>query len=861
MLELKTFGGLCLKDDGASLSGAATHRKTLALLALLATADKNGLSRDRLIAFLWPESDDGHGRSLLKQSCYALRRDLHQPDLFLGTTGLRLNPLVLSSDVQAFQDALRRGAPVDAVQAYGGPFLDGFFISEAGEFERWVEAERTRLAQQYSSALESLAREAAERGDHRAAAEWWRRRAETDRLSSRAALGLMTALDDAGERAEAIRVGQAHAAFVRTELGAEPASEVSALLRRLHHQSGDGERPSRALAQPGAAPQQDVSAPVPTVPVSLIRSVHRAHTLSLTAVAVVIVLTGAATYALLGRHATAAGAVEPISLPGRKMLAVLPFENRGAPDDEYFADGLSEAIASRLGSIQRLGVIAWPSASQYKQTMKSPQEIGRELGVQYILQGSVRWQNAGGISRVRVSPKLIRVADAAQLWAAQYDTTLTGVFAVQTQLATRVAGALDIALVDAERRVLEARPTANIQAYNFYVRARELVDREFDRDNVRTAARLYEQAVELDSSFTLAWAWLSVSYVWMHDTFLDRSPEQLTRAKAALDHALHLDPDLPESHIALGFYHLNVLGDGRRALEEFTQARRSRPNDQYLAAVMSDVYMAEGRWKEALAAQQEAVMLDPRNVVLTLVMAGDRLALRRFTAASYYYDRALALTPQSADAQLGKALAYLGQTGDLTSSQRLLPDFAQGDTPSGFGTEVVSLSDVATLFDPGQQERLLELTPAALEGDSAALALAKAMVLRARGRHSEARAEFDTARILLESRVRLDPDDERVHSLLGLALAGLGRSADANREGERAMQLVPISKDAEWGAILYGNLARISVLLGDWDKAIDQLETVFSRPGPLSAGWLRADPFWAPLRGNPRFQRLVAAKS
>jgi len=447
-----------------------------------------------------------------------------------------------------------------------------------------VEAERARRAQQYCSALESLAHAAAERGDNRAAADWWRRLVETDPLSSHATLGLMTALDAAGERAEAIRVGHACAAFVRAELGAEPPSEVSALVSRLHHQSADGERPSRAstLAVPPRVDGERV--PVATIPATLFDHVRRAHILSLIAVGAVVVLLVGGAASGFWRRQPAANRAEPVARAVPKMLVVLPFENHGAPADDYFADGLTEAIATRLGSLRSLGVIAWQSASQYKGTRKSPQEIGCELGVQYILAGSVRWDKDSGTGRIRVTPTLTRVSDAAQLWADQYDTTLSGVFAVQTKLATRVAGALDIALVDAERHVLEDRPTANLQAYDLYLRGRELNDREFDLANARTASQLYEQAVALDSTFALAYAWLSASYVWMHDIYVNRSPDQITRAKAALDRALRLDPDLPESHGALGFYYLNIVGDNDRALKELTRARRSRPNDPYFHA-------------------------------------------------------------------------------------------------------------------------------------------------------------------------------------------------------------------------------------------------------------------------------------
>ena len=200
MYELRTFGGLSLEANGAPCTGAAAQRKTLALLALLACHPR-GLSRDKLIAYLWPETDAAHGRSLLRQGCYALRRDLGAADLVLGSTELRLNPAVLTSDVQRFEDALRGAEYERAARAYTGPFLDGFFVSDVGDFERWVEAERERLAHAYNDALNRLATTAGQRGDHGAAAQWWRLLVALDPLSSRASLGLMTALAAAGETA------------------------------------------------------------------------------------------------------------------------------------------------------------------------------------------------------------------------------------------------------------------------------------------------------------------------------------------------------------------------------------------------------------------------------------------------------------------------------------------------------------------------------------------------------------------------------------------------------------------------------------------------------------------------------------
>src|SRR5438067_1310198 len=204
MLELRTFGGLSLKDGGATIGGAATQRKTLALLALLAVAGKNGLSRDKLIAYLWPESDAEHGRNLLNQVCYALRRDLRKRDVLLGGSELRLNQAVVVSDVEVFEEALQRGDREEAVRAYAGPFLDGFFVSRTPEFERWLDADRGQFTKKLSDALITLAKEATTRADHSAAADSWWRLTALDPLSSRAALGLMKALVAAGESAAAV---------------------------------------------------------------------------------------------------------------------------------------------------------------------------------------------------------------------------------------------------------------------------------------------------------------------------------------------------------------------------------------------------------------------------------------------------------------------------------------------------------------------------------------------------------------------------------------------------------------------------------------------------------------------------------
>jgi TolB-like protein/DNA-binding SARP family transcriptional activator len=860
MLHLKTFGGLSVDIDGTPGTGAAQQRKTLGLLALLAAAGQRGLSRDKLIALLWPETDAEHGRGLLRQACYALRRDLHAPELFLGSIQLRLNPAVISSDVESFARALEEHDPSRGVALYTASFLDGFYLNGGGEFESWAENERTRLAGQCRAALEVLAAEATGRDEHRVAAGWWRRLLELEPLGCHAALGLMTALDNAGEHAEALRCGQAYAELVRSELGVDPPAELSEWMERHRHVAGNGVRPLNqpAVTMARAGEGEEAIISVHADPSSLVR---RAHILSLTAVGAVVLLLAGAGYAVWRQHGTMAAA-EPIAASGRKMLVVLPFENRGPAADDYFADGLTEAIGMRLGGVRSLGVIASQSARQYQGTTKSVAQIGRELRVQYVLQGSVWWEKTAGAGRVRVSPTLVRVSDGRQLWAAEYDTVLTGMFALQTSLATKVAVALDIALSDAERRRLEA-PTANPEAYDAFLRGIEAMDKADDPAERRRSLDLFERAVALDSTFATAYALLSISHVIMYLSYLDRDVNQLTRGKAALDRATRLDPQCDSgSCCALGFYQLFVLKDYDGALQSFARASRARPSDNSIPFLISHVYRRQGQWSKALAYEKEAERLNPFDVGQAQALGGLYAALRQFAAANYYWDLALAKKPRSVSYRLTKALSYLNLTGDMQATRRLLPDVSENISPTGTQDVTISLDDIALLLSDEQQNRLLELTPTALDGDTAALALAKAVVHQWRKQRTLARVSFDSARVVLQEKLRRHPDDDPFyHAMLGLALAGLRHSEDAVREGERAEALLPYPGGGIESTLMPANLARIHVLLGHREKAIDLLTVVLSRPGPLSPAWLRVDPFWDSLRSSPRFQQLAAARN
>src|SRR5438445_9698247 len=666
MLHLKTFGGLSVAIDDAPGGGAAQQRKTLALLALLAAAGRTGLSRDKLVAYLWPEADAEHARGLLKQACYALRRDLDEPDLLLGTTQLRLNADVITSDVQAFEAALERGDAAQAAEFYAGPFLDGFYLSDTVEFERWVEDERRRLKERDAAAIERLAKEEAAGGDSRGAVEWWRRLAALDPLNSRVALQLMQALAELGDRAGALEVARVHETLLRDELNAVPDQAVRDLTARLR--AAPEHRPERSIRPlPEAATHveaggngeavTDATPERAAVGASDLRRSWMAR--KRLPVTLGIVTAGLAIGGLLLVRApfvarSAAGARAP------KRIVVLPFTNLGPAAREYFAGGVTEEITARLAAVGDLRVIGSTSASVYKSTQKAIPDIGRELGVDYVLEGSVRWQDSPrGRARVRVTPQLVSTADGTHLWAEVYDEPLDEIFRVQSDIAQKVVQALDVTVLDPQRRAVEAVPTRNLQAYDYYLRGNEYLRRGGDERFQRTALRMYEKAVELDSAFALAYAMVSRMRSRLYLFHYDRSPEGLAAAKRAVDKALELAPDLPEAHHSLGTYYWLGFLDYDRALREFAIVEASRPNDSQLLHARAVLRQRQGKLREALVDFERAQQLDPASPGIANRYGQTYLMLRDFPRAEAQFERAIALSPDAVEPYFNRVMVAL----------------------------------------------------------------------------------------------------------------------------------------------------------------------------------------------------------
>jgi len=475
MLELRTFGGLSITVDGALANGAATQRKTLALLALLA-ATKHGISRDKLIAYLWPESDAVHGRSLLKQACYALRRDLHAPELILGATELWLNPDVVHSDVRQFEDALERRDHVAAVALYGGPFLDGFFLSDAEEFERWVDGERSRLASEVFRALELLAREARVAGRHQVEADHWRQLTRIDPLNGRAAIGLMRALDEAGERLAALQHADAYEARVRKDLDAEPAAELMALTQQLRTQT------SMATTRATAAPDRSGSPSRPPP------SPRRHATIAIGIISVVV----------LGGLLLAA--TELRSHSSAPIIAVGAIRDYTGSDTAGVAPTVAEMLATNLARLPGLHVLS--TARLYElmgpaeargQESTTMERAARQARATQLVQGML-YRRPGGALRL----ELQRVELATGVVLEEYRLQGSDAFAV-TDSAT-VALAASFGASGDTMRIADVS-TRSLAAYRMYVAGLRALYREEDQPG---AVRLFEAALAEDSGFAMA---------------------------------------------------------------------------------------------------------------------------------------------------------------------------------------------------------------------------------------------------------------------------------------------------------------------------------------------------------------------
>jgi serine/threonine-protein kinase len=549
---------------------------------------------------------------------------------------------------------------------------------------------------------------------------------------------------------------------------------------------------------------------------------------------------------------------------GPRMLVVLPFKNLGDSADAYFADGLTEELTSRLAGLTGLRVISRTSAEQYRGSTRSLKEIGGELGAGYVLEGSVQLiRGASGPDRVRVRPRLIAVTDDGQLWSEPYEVELTEVFRVQSDIAGRVTRELDVALRTPEREALASVGTTNPEAYDFYLRGNDYLGRSNQEADLTNAVRLYQQAVEADPGFAAAYAKLARCQTQIYWHYYDRTEARLALAKQALDSAMRLGPNLPETHMAQGYYHYWGRLDYEAALREFEAALRLQPSNSELLQAIGYVERRRGRWEESLGRFVEALRLDPRSGARSFDVGDNYFSLHLYTEADHYLDRAMALSPDWSNPYIYRAWLQVVWRGDLAKGREYLARGLARIEPGRFAPALQTGDRVSASLvtaDSAFWPMLDALSLAGFAGDTVRYHLLKAEAAAFRRTGAAERAHGDSARVLIERRLRPRPDDAKMLATLALAYSHLRRHADAIRAGERAAALLPLEADAVSGPFILAYLARVYTTAGRPDEAVAVLERLMATNSWITPAALRADPIWDGLRGNAGFRRLEAGR-
>lgn len=870
MIRLRLLGALALdRDDGTTVRSVLDRPKRFAVLAFLAASSPtSGRPRDSLLGLFWPEMDEAHARKALRQTLYGLRQSLG-PGVVAGKGAeiVGVDPERLRCDAAAFSAAVEEGRDEEALELYRGPFLEGFHLSGAPEFERWAQGKRRRLRTQATAAAWRLAEADGRAGDRAAARARAERALELAPYDGEGIRRYLALMRESGQPAAAVRAYEAYEARLARELDLEPSAETRALVERIRSGDGgrgaapppDGPRPSdtapdppdaavaRGPAGPGeAVPPADggsdgaAGAPGPGPPSRVGR-----RRLAAIGVTVGLVALAVGVLAALGVHAGLAD-----DAPRIRSLAVLPLENlSGDPEQAYFTDGMTEALIAELGEIGSLKVISRTSAMRYEGTDKRMPEIARELDVDALVEGSV----LRDADDVRITLQLVHGRTDRHLWSGKWERGLGDIFALQEEVARGIAAAVRAEISPDEARRIAEPLTRDAEAYTHYLRGNDYLHRE-SRKDWETAERMYATAAELDPGFAKAWERLvyvrGLLSVGAFDTV------RLAAAREARDRLRELEPDSDLSHAARGWYAFWGELDLARARREFEIVRRRRPGDAEILWAAASVDWRAARWEEAVAPLQRLLELDPRNPEVPARLARVHAALRRFEEAERYIDMALSLAPDIHFHYVTKwRVVALGQ-GDTARAAGLVEEAG----PYVRREEHAWLRAIVAEFRRD--------FPTAIEGFRSWPAPSRTKYLyvaRLADRVGDAElagAYADSLRRMAEARLTKAIRHQNVPQMavarydLGRVHAIPGDAGEAVRQAEEALRLMPLGSAGPAPGLVQG-LVWIYARAGREDEAVRLLERLLEIPGGETVHALRLNPVYDALRDHPGFRALT----
>jgi TolB-like protein/Tfp pilus assembly protein PilF len=548
----------------------------------------------------------------------------------------------------------------------------------------------------------------------------------------------------------------------------------------------------------------------------------------------------------------------------KKSIAVLPFASLSQDkNDAYFADGVQDQIVTNLAKVSDLKVISHTSVRQYKTgAERNMREIGRQLGVAYIMEGSVRRVR----DRLRINAELIDARTDTHIWAETYDRTAADLFAIQSELAQSIVTQLKAKLSPQQKAEIEERPTQDLDAFELYVQAKAIIDSYINATDVRAALlqalKSLDEAIQRDPNFVSAYCYAARANDLLFFFDLDPTPDRISLADAAINAALRLRPDSAEAHFARADYLFRCLRDYDRAMKELAIARPGLPNSTPFFILSGYINRRRNHFHEAERDFSTAFALDPRNPNAYNLLADTYVLQRRFSEAVHVSDNVLAAGEQTPIVRFRRASSILYGTGDTGPLREILtkyPDmeFAGGQTPARAWMAMLD-------GNYAEAERLLATSPRQdFQDIDFSFYFPKswyqAMIARAKGDSARAMAAFRECREILAQRLIIKPERARTIAVLAQVDAGLGQKDLAIREAQHAIDLMPVSKDIYDGALVLEGLAQVYTWSGDRDHAIELVQKLLTMPGYINYGRLKLHPLWSPLRGDPRFEKIVAS--